>query len=143
MRPWLCSVHCGPNRSRDHKGALACIALPGAALCHQAQGFPLPHKDALRKLVGTFGKIVRSPIDRFYCPSQLSRRALRLVTHCRAALLSPVRVQEKHQTAAQTDSRDPRDETCFALHWIDRKSTRLNSSHLGISYAVFCLTKKN
>src|ERR1039458_4065304 len=24
----------------------------------------------------------------------------------------------------------------------DRKSTRLNSSHLGISYAVFCLTKK-
>src|SRR5262245_23562298 len=25
---------------------------------------------------------------------------------------------------------------------IDRKSTRLNSSHLGISYAVFCLKKK-
>src|SRR5258705_3451724 len=25
----------------------------------------------------------------------------------------------------------------------DRKSTRLNSSHLGISYAVFCLTKNN
>src|ERR1039458_88988 len=23
--------------------------------------------------------------------------------------------------------------------WVDRKSTRLNSSHLGISYAVFCL----
>src|SRR2546426_4925345 len=28
--------------------------------------------------------------------------------------------------------------------WIrDRKSTRLNSSHLVISYAVFCLKKKN
>src|ERR1035441_10797918 len=25
----------------------------------------------------------------------------------------------------------------------DRKSTRLNSSHLGISYAVFCLKKTN
>src|SRR5437899_5178656 len=25
----------------------------------------------------------------------------------------------------------------------DRKSTRLNSSHLGISYAVFCLKKKS
>src|SRR5262245_63255280 len=25
----------------------------------------------------------------------------------------------------------------------DRKSTRLNSSHLGISYAVLCLKKKN
>src|SRR5207302_6222945 len=26
--------------------------------------------------------------------------------------------------------------------WIDRKSTRLNSSHVKISYAVFCLKKK-
>src|SRR2546430_12538843 len=28
------------------------------------------------------------------------------------------------------------------LKWIDRKSTRLNSSHSQISYAVFCLNKK-
>src|SRR5256885_7846331 len=30
------------------------------------------------------------------------------------------------------------------VHWhrVDRKSTRLNSSHLVISYAVFCLKKK-
>src|SRR5436190_6781673 len=27
--------------------------------------------------------------------------------------------------------------------WRDRKSTRLNSSHTVISYAVFCLKKKN
>src|SRR5256885_10819639 len=27
--------------------------------------------------------------------------------------------------------------------FLDRKSTRLNSSHLVISYAVFCLKKKN
>src|SRR5947208_10377902 len=27
--------------------------------------------------------------------------------------------------------------------WTDRKSTRLNSSHQIISYAVFCLKKKN
>src|SRR5690625_7007848 len=26
---------------------------------------------------------------------------------------------------------------------LDRKSTRLNSSHVAISYAVFCLSKKN
>src|SRR5699024_12372430 len=26
--------------------------------------------------------------------------------------------------------------------WLDRKSTRLNSSHVSISYAVFCLKKK-
>src|SRR5262245_63799711 len=30
----------------------------------------------------------------------------------------------------------------FAAVLEDRKSTRLNSSHLGISYAVFCLKKK-
>src|SRR5437899_5575512 len=40
---------------------------------------------------------------------------------------------------ARTDSR-------IYLNWahkaVDRKSTRLNSSHLGISYAVFCLKKK-
>src|SRR5207253_11126834 len=29
------------------------------------------------------------------------------------------------------------------LHQRDRKSTRLNSSHVAISYAVFCLKKKN
>src|SRR5688500_20045002 len=31
----------------------------------------------------------------------------------------------------------------FVVYPIDRKSTRLNSSHLVISYAVFCLKKKN
>src|SRR5438045_8121194 len=31
---------------------------------------------------------------------------------------------------------------CAAPPRRDRKSTRLNSSHLGISYAVFCLKKK-
>src|SRR5690348_18019445 len=30
----------------------------------------------------------------------------------------------------------------FAIPWSDRKSTRLNSSHPSISYAVFCLKKK-
>src|SRR5690606_41212181 len=31
----------------------------------------------------------------------------------------------------------------IANAWTDRKSTRLNSSHVKISYAVFCLKKKN
>src|SRR5262245_64402818 len=34
------------------------------------------------------------------------------------------------------------DRDAWAACWEDRKSTRLNSSHLGISYAVFCLKKK-
>src|SRR5947199_8110968 len=35
------------------------------------------------------------------------------------------------------------EESSVAVIILDRKSTRLNSSHLGISYAVFCLKKKN
>src|SRR5437868_10334230 len=31
----------------------------------------------------------------------------------------------------------------LVLAVLDRKSTRLNSSHVSISYAVFCLKKKN
>src|SRR5690349_23905333 len=32
--------------------------------------------------------------------------------------------------------------TVLPMAWPDRKSTRLNSSHVEISYAVFCLKKK-
>src|SRR5690625_6254504 len=32
--------------------------------------------------------------------------------------------------------------TAIILYGVDRKSTRLNSSHVAISYAVFCLKKK-
>src|SRR3712207_8290751 len=31
----------------------------------------------------------------------------------------------------------------LTTQYLDRKSTRLNSSHANISYAVFCLKKKN
>src|SRR5262245_15032309 len=37
--------------------------------------------------------------------------------------------------------RGPDDAEVKAARRLDRKSTRLNSSHLGISYAVFCLKK--
>src|SRR5256885_8101355 len=38
---------------------------------------------------------------------------------------------------------DGRGAQLFIDAGLDRKSTRLNSSHLVISYAVFCLKKKN
>src|SRR5436853_7609150 len=43
---------------------------------------------------------------------------------------------------AQSLPHDRLGEVSPAYLWLDRKSTRLNSSHLGISYAVFCLKKK-
>src|SRR5688572_31751997 len=46
-------------------------------------------------------------------------------------------------SAAQPPSQDGRTLVVFAIDTSgDRKSTRLNSSHSQISYAVFCLKKK-
>src|SRR3712207_8868525 len=41
-----------------------------------------------------------------------------------------------------TIHQDPRIEALLGVERSDRKSTRLNSSHANISYAVFCLKKK-
>src|SRR3970282_2788838 len=43
---------------------------------------------------------------------------------------------------AKLDLPTPEDPRELQLHPRDRKSTRLNSSHITISYAVFCLKKK-
>src|SRR5207244_10983273 len=45
-----------------------------------------------------------------------------------------------HSTAVEAEIRRLSADLCFDGR--DRKSTRLNSSHQIISYAVFCLTKK-
>src|SRR5436853_5747611 len=57
------------------------------------------------------------------------------------------RRQSKQNTGQKRRAgRESRDSPVGRQVWsrrnTDRKSTRLNSSHLGISYAVFCLKKK-
>src|SRR5256885_12919918 len=67
---------------------------------------------------------------------------------CRAS--PPARTPRPHGSHAPTARRGrgatsaPRSSPCrrAPAPWVDRKSTRLNSSHLVISYAVFCLKKK-
>src|SRR5215468_61863 len=49
----------------------------------------------------------------------------------------PIRHSDWLRSSARLASR-----TGAAAGWRDRKSTRLNSSHITISYAVFCLKKK-
>src|SRR3712207_7752672 len=55
--------------------------------------------------------------------------------------------EERETDAPVCDVRDRRDEGAVVpeerMQPLDRKSTRLNSSHANISYAVFCLKKKN
>src|SRR5438874_10670089 len=61
----------------------------------------------------------------------------------------PVAQRRKHEVygLAQRLGREPRGPPSTRAHARraegDRKSTRLNSSHVEISYAVFCLKKKN
>src|SRR5437660_10203279 len=48
----------------------------------------------------------------------------------------------EHTTGSPPEARLPASRTRPILTNSDRKSTRLNSSHVAISYAVFCLKKK-
>src|SRR5256885_12900933 len=67
----------------------------------------------------------RFPSGRNQCSTKtlgFGSRAVQLLHACSCELHAPPRGQENPK---------------------DRKSTRLNSSHLVISYAVFCLKKKN
>src|SRR3712207_7906316 len=58
----------------------------------------------------------------------------------------PVRAHDDDVLADPVDDERPRDggerDEVLAEDRVDRKSTRLNSSHANISYAVFCLKKK-
>src|SRR3712207_7961808 len=56
--------------------------------------------------------------------------------HARCALCEARELQRHHQANDRNGKR-------LADTGGDRKSTRLNSSHANISYAVFCLKKKN
>src|SRR5437870_9172842 len=59
------------------------------------------------------------------------------------ALYSGVSIYDKPSNACLA-SRIPRgSQVTYEKLGRDRKSTRLNSSHVAISYAVFCLKKKN
>src|ERR1035438_10845996 len=55
-------------------------------------------------------------------------------------------IQRLHSCGLLLGSFRPEEAVCMLRTLVrdkaDRKSTRLNSSHLGISYAVFCLKKK-
>src|SRR2546426_5645556 len=53
-----------------------------------------------------------------------------------------LRAGRRHQNHGRGPGREARGRADFARRERDRKSTRLNSSHLVISYAVFCLKKK-
>src|SRR5690348_17781001 len=67
-------------------------------------------------------------------------------SECRRPLemIRDVTHQANSRHGAQTSKHQSEATDMARIHYrIDRKSTRLNSSHPSISYAVFCLKKKN
>src|ERR1022692_408028 len=95
----------------------------------------LPHADAGGPLVGRRPQPRRTSL-RGECP-RLHRRS------------APLRVSPPADRGRAVDPDPAVRPILHPGHWwhdpfvLDRKSTRLNSSHLVISYAVFCLKKKN
>src|SRR5437870_7401105 len=57
--------------------------------------------------------------------------------------LRPAAGDHANTGCEQGNQSGERDDNGAGLDRLDRKSTRLNSSHVAISYAVFCLKKKN
>src|SRR5438445_5152559 len=85
---------------------------------------------APRSSLFPYTTLFRSPAD--HQDLELWRAAMELLQLGRQLITRSTRRVGKHQ---QNPACGPCDE-------LDRKSTRLNSSHANISYAVFCLKKK-
>src|SRR5437899_3651469 len=87
--------------------------------------------------------ILRPPRSTLFPYTTLFRSSVEPQRHAMAAREQcahrPVPVARSRRCVDQDRSHGGAAGLCLAP---DRKSTRLNSSHLGISYAVFCLKKK-
>src|SRR5438034_5761606 len=102
-------------------------------------------------VLGTLGQGAHSSILHIRCASDGKQYALKVV---------PIKTKAEHKFLEQAKHEfrvaqmldhanlikiyaleTPRD-WLFRVRKVDRKSTRLNSSHTVISYAVFCLKKK-
>src|SRR2546426_2992208 len=95
--------------------------------------------------------MIRRPPRSTLFPYTTLFRSLVQVRHQHAGLVAHERDREERldpRGAVRDDrdrarGRDRREIAVAEPAHRDRKSTRLNSSHLVISYAVFCLKKKN
>src|SRR2546426_8055347 len=96
-----------------------------------------------RSTLFPYTTLFRSSCDMF-CPCYFNDHATAHgnVHFCKANLV--LKVDQGHYKTTKLDGVKAWDTTDLGSEWAkgDRKSTRLNSSHLVISYAVFCLKKK-
>src|SRR3712207_9529020 len=92
-----------------------------------------------------FLRIRRPPISTLFPYTTLFRSLLLRGTRAevQSAVVPDGRQRGDVRAAVAADRGDPEQlRRLDHAEGVDRKSTRLNSSHANISYAVFCLTKK-
>src|SRR5262245_37846190 len=111
---------------------------------HQLVGRLQPILDTIRQLhaMGFWLEIVTLVISGFNDSDDELRRLTEFIAS--VSIDIPWHATAFHKDYQMTDPDNPSAQTLMRAMEIgkDRKSTRLNSSHLGISYAVFCLKKK-
>src|SRR3712207_7956761 len=93
-----------------------------------------------RSTLFPYTTLFRSLVCAFYCGvvvTKMDARMSNIESKADDATRAAWTVDNQQVYAAQMKALNP------ALTIPDRKSTRLNSSHANISYAVFCLKKKN
>src|SRR5699024_11769150 len=103
---------------------LHCFRCHYAAVYHALPSLPTRRSSDLISV--RYANELLSAQDTSIMQLVLARRLAR----CRYALEDP---DQAHRTVS---------EIAYGWGFGDRKSTRLNSSHVSISYAVFCLKKK-
>src|SRR2546426_12352270 len=90
----------------------------------------------------TYKLTVLAMIDIFFFNDTATTEIYTLSLHDALPISSPEAPQQRRVTEVSIDRKHQRAQQHGERHHPDRKSTRLNSSHLVISYAVFCLKKK-
>src|SRR5690625_6884178 len=85
------------------------------------------------------GEVMRTTYDQVY--------DVAIIGGGSAGLSAALILARARRSVVVIDGGTPRNAPASAAHGLlgqegDRKSTRLNSSHVAISYAVFCLKKK-
>src|SRR5688572_31375266 len=99
---------------------------------HPASSTPFPYTTLFRSLIRTVGHIPNGNRTYYLSRSQPPYFAAMVGLLARAT--------DTTQALRYLDALEA--EHAFWMKGSDRKSTRLNSSHSQISYAVFCLKKK-
>src|SRR5690606_34797128 len=103
-----------------------------------------PAEQALSSVIAEYERILKQ-VDPISAGQEGDRDALRRWPDVRpgAARENRMRLKALAGELAKIDTRELAAGSSLSYALLDRKSTRLNSSHVKISYAVFCLTKRS